>query len=137
MGPSEEEEGEFSVRWVQNANGYRLPTEAEWEYVAKCNQNRIFSGSDSIDEVAWYADNSSERTHSVGRKLANDWGLYDLSGNIWEWCWDWAGPYPEGTVRNPSGPLEGIGRIFRGGSWAGTERLLRNSNRGKDLPGSR
>ena len=107
-----------------DADGYRLPTEAEWEYAARGGQAGItdkswdnrYSGSTTADDVAWYWDNSDSKTHEVGKKQANALGLYDMSGNVWEWCWDWWGDYPSGT-EDPAGPDAGGTRVNRGGSW--------------------
>jgi formylglycine-generating enzyme required for sulfatase activity len=109
-----------SITCDWNANGYRLPTEAEWEYAAKGGKNNVltylYAGSNSADAVAWYDGNSGETTHPVGTKAPNDLGLYDMSGNIWEWCWDWKGDYGSGAQTNPTGPVSGFGRVIRGGA---------------------
>ncbi|GHU60056.1 hypothetical protein FACS189411_17420 [Bacteroidia bacterium] len=112
---------------------YRLPTEAEWEYAArggnKSKKNK-YSGNNDIDEVAWYSGNSDERTYEVGTKLPNELGLYDMSGNVWEWCNDWYGSYSkEEQKTNPKGPKSGSDRVLRGGSWFSVAESCRVSFR--------
>ncbi len=104
--------------WI--ANGYRLPSEAEWEFAARggnSTHNYAYSGSEDINEVAWYGENSGNTTHTVGTKTANELGLFDMSGNVWEWNWDIEGDYPGGTQTNPHGAVSGVGRVYRGGSF--------------------
>lgn len=108
-----------------NANGYMLPTEMQREYAARGGVpaqqagtfDTTYAGSNNIDEVAWYDDNSGSTTHHVGTKLPNELGLYDMSGNTWEWAWDRGYSYPSGSHTDPTGPSNGTFRLFRGGSW--------------------
>jgi formylglycine-generating enzyme required for sulfatase activity len=122
------------------ANGYRLPTEAEWEYAARAGTTTAFWSGDithtgmspldpALDAVGWYAGNSGFQTQPVGGKDANPWGLYDVHGNVWEWCWDWYGPYPLVAVTNPVGGIASDGRIARGGSWAAFAQVCRAAQR--------
>jgi formylglycine-generating enzyme required for sulfatase activity len=96
--------------------GYRLPTEAEWEAAARCGTDFTYAGSNRIGDVAWYADNAGSRTHTVANKLPNFCGLYDMTGNVWEWNWDWFGVYG-GTTTDPANAVVGPGRVLRGSSW--------------------
>jgi formylglycine-generating enzyme required for sulfatase activity len=119
---------------------YRLPTEAEWEYACRAGTtNRFYYGDDptysNLTNNAWYADNSDDLTHPVGLKSANPWGLYDMAGNVWEWCLDWYAPYPGGNVSDPLATDSTSGfRVLRGGSWIDSERFLRSACRIGDLP---
>ena len=114
---------------------YRLPTEGEWEYVCRAWTSTRFSYGDdpgytNLTNYAWYGDNSGGTTHPVGQKLPNPWGLYDMHGNVWEWCQDWFGAHPGGTALDPQGPITGSERVARGGYWADDDWLCRSVRRG-------
>jgi formylglycine-generating enzyme required for sulfatase activity len=105
-----------TVTTNEGAGGYRLPTEAEWEYAARAGESHTYAGSDDLDEVAWHSDNSDSQTHPVGTKAANAWGIHDMTGNVSEWTGDRYGDYPTGSVTNPQGASTGDERVTRGGS---------------------
>jgi formylglycine-generating enzyme required for sulfatase activity len=115
---------------------YRLPTEAEWEYAArggKKSKGYQYSGSNNINDVAWYGSNSGVKTHPVGQKQPNELGIFDMSGNVWEWCSDWyAAEYEydwNSTIPDPKGPASGSGRVYRGGRWLNDPQYCRSSFR--------
>ena len=114
---------------------YRLPTEAEWEYAARAGTSGDRYGN--LDAVAWYKGNSGDRTHPVGQKAPNAWGLYDMLGNVREWVEDWKGDYPGGSVTDPRGPVSGSKRVIRGGGWYDNTVYCRASFRINFSPGIR
>jgi formylglycine-generating enzyme required for sulfatase activity len=117
----------------QTNKNYRLPTEAEWEYAARggiLTNGYSFSGSNEAISVAWFSENSGSNTHAVGRKQANELGIYDMSGNVWEWCSDWYGAYTSGNQINPTGVSSGQTRVLRGGSLYSDTSAIRNIKRG-------
>jgi formylglycine-generating enzyme required for sulfatase activity len=129
-----------TVTWNQAANGYRLLTESEWEYACRATSTTAFCNGaitnidcspldPNLDQVGWYCGNDGSTSHDVGGKVANAWGLKDMHGNVWEWCWDWYGTYPAGPLTDPTGPASGSYRVGRGGGWSDSARLCRSAYR--------
>ena len=131
----------------EGGNRYRLPTEAEWEYAARAGSTTAFAnggiselecGYDaSLNAMGWYCGNADGKTHPVARKQPNTWGLYDMHGNVWEWCQDWYGNYPSGSVTDPQGSSSGSFRVLRGGGWNDGAWSCRSAGRGGRGPGRR
>jgi formylglycine-generating enzyme required for sulfatase activity len=137
-----------TVTWNRGSNGYRLPTEAEWEYACRggtatpfSTGNNITTGQANYDGNNPYNNNAKgtyrEKATAVGSFAANHWGLYDMHGNVWEWCWDWYGDYSSGAQSNPGGAASGSSRVVRGGSWRYGAQDLRSAFRGSGPPSLR
>lgn len=139
------EDAQEFIRQLNERTGrnYRLPYEAEWEYAARSGgKNEQFAGTSDLDDLggyAWFGDNSGKKTHAVGTRRPNGLGLYDMSGNVWEWCKDWYSDdyYAKSPQKNPRGPLSGSDRVLRGGSWNGSAGYARAAIRYYFTPGIR
>lgn len=129
-----------NVTWDKGTDGYRLPTEAEWEYACRAGTTTSYYTGNSesdLDSAGWYGENSGRKTHPVGKKIPNIWGLYDMHGNMFEWCWDWYGEYPSNSVIDQAGPASGSYRVIRGGSWNPYAGGCRSADRYYYAPGYR
>ena len=136
-----------TVTWNRGASGYRLPTEAEWEYACRAGTSTAFNdgpitspGCSPVDSclnlAGWYCGNAGGTTEPVENKRRNAWGLYDMHGNLWQWCWDrWDGSdYANGAVTDPTGPVSGSGQVIRGGGWDDNASVCRSASRGQGNP---
>jgi formylglycine-generating enzyme required for sulfatase activity len=128
--------------WMSKQTGMtvRLPTEAEWEYAARAGTTTRFCGGDddgALDAYGWYDGNSGHKTHPVGQKKANAFGLYDMHGNVWQWCSDWYGAYPNGDQVDPTGAAQSALRVMRGGGWYYAPGVCRSAYRRDESPGLR
>ena len=121
----------------QFGDAARLPNEAEWEYACRAGSDGPYAGNGKLDDMGWYDGNSGRGTNPVGQKFVNAWGFHDMHGNVWEWCGDFYGNYPNGEVTDPSGPASGDGRVLRGGSWDDIARFCRSAYRFRSNPGFR
>jgi formylglycine-generating enzyme required for sulfatase activity len=133
-------DGEQAAEWDQESLGFRLPTEAKWEYVCRAGATTRFACGDlasDLETMGWYGQNSGHKTHPVKSKPPNTWGIFDMHGNVREWVWDWYGEYPGGVAVDPKGPERGAHRVIRGGSWGSGARLCRSAYRFDYLPGIR
>ncbi len=114
--------------------GLQLPTEAQWEYACRAGSTGAYAGTEKLDEMGWYRHNSGNQEHPVGTKQPNAWGLYDMHGNVWEWCADWKGNYPTGAVVDPQGLSSGSSRVERGGCYEDPDYGCTSSFRGSGVP---
>ena len=136
-------EGE-TVTWDRAKIGYRLPTEAEWEFACRAGSGTAFCNGEitelwcedepNLAQVGWYCANAAGETQPVKGKEPNAWGLHDMHGNVWEWCWDFYDIYPAGSAEDPAGAAFGLARVFRGGSWTNNARLCRSAYRYRYIP---
>ena len=134
---SEYDKIKWHVSWNSKANGFRLPTETEWEYAARGGthaKQAEYAGSSVLKEVGWYHENSHRFTRELATKIPNELGFYDISGNVWEWCWDWRDAYPSAPLKDPQGPQTGSSRVLRGGSWFRVADFCRVADRNGYLP---
>ena len=127
-------ERERAAGRITSQQVYRLPTVAEWEYAARAGTTGARYGE--LEGIAWWSGNSGNQPHAVKQKVANAWGLHDIMGNVWEWCSDWYGEYPTGSVTDPKGPSSGSFRVLRGGSWYDDARFARSAGRLGNVPSS-
>ncbi len=134
--------GKLNAKPAAGAGKFQLPTEAQWEYACRAGSKTRYcfgDGESKLGDYAWYAANSGSKTHPVGEKNPNAWGLYDMHGNVWEWCQDWwkDGYYAKSPMDDPTGPTEGSGRVFRGGSWHDRARDCQSARRYRHWPVNR
>ncbi len=136
------------VTWDRSADGYRLPTDAEWEYTCRAGTTTAFYNGPitvhgtsvhcmedpGLDEISWYCATAGGRTHDVRTLPPNSWGLYDMAGNVQEWCWDWFDDLTDRPATDPAGPGSGFLRVWRGGGWNYDARHCRSAQRGRDEP---
>jgi formylglycine-generating enzyme required for sulfatase activity len=142
-------EAQAFTQWLTEYEGkgfYRLPTEAEWEYVCRAGTQTAFAnghntksdGYDlSMEQMGWFKKNSGDKIQPVGQKQPNSWGVFDMHGNVWEWCQDWCGNYPNQSVKDPNGPDKGDDRIIRGGYWDNDAHYCRSAARGDGISENR
>jgi formylglycine-generating enzyme required for sulfatase activity len=133
-------EGERRAGRLTKDQKYTLPTEAQWEYACRAGTTTAYHAGDSegtLGKAGWYMGNADRKTHVVGQKQSNKWGLYDMHGNVWEWCSDWYGDYPAGAVTDPTGSRDGASRVLRGSSWSYNPANCRAAYRIRSSPDSR
>jgi sulfatase modifying factor 1 len=140
--PVEKVNWDDCLQFAQRLNGQvqgldaRLPTEAEWEFACRAGSTGRYAGS-SLADLGWSIESADRKTHPVAQKRANPWGLFDMHGNVWEWCADWYGAYPSGAQQDPSGPASGSMRVLRGGCWDASALYCRSAFRHRFMPAVR